>query len=107
MVRTRGDNSARRAVGAKAPRKQAACSSSSSSSIMASPGSKDKYSGGNPVRWMPTPSWQKGIGGFLQKCNSVNSPCDSKTNEPEDGTTPSSLNSTSDQEQISEITSLD
>ena len=26
-----------------------------------SPGSKDKNGGGNPVRWTPTPSWQKGM----------------------------------------------
>jgi hypothetical protein len=42
-------------VGAKAPRKQLAGGTS-----ISSPGSKDKQGGGNPVRWTPTPSWQKG-----------------------------------------------
>ena len=46
-------------VGAKAPRKQLG-GASSSTSVFGSPGSKDKYSSGNPVRWTPTPSWQKG-----------------------------------------------
>lgn len=57
------------AVGGKAPRKQPACSSSCS--ITSSPGSKDKYSGGNPVRWMPTPSWQKGMK-YNENCNNIN-----------------------------------
>ena len=42
-------------VGAKAPRKQLAAAPN-----LGSPGSKDKHGGGNPVRWTPTPSWQKG-----------------------------------------------
>lgn len=63
MVRTRGDNTGRRVVAAKAPRKQlggGGGGGSSSSNVLGSPGAKDKTSGGNPVRWTPTPSWQKG-----------------------------------------------
>ena len=51
------------AAGAKAPRKQVGGSSSSSAaSSLGSPTSsgKNKYVGGNPVRWWPSPKWQKG-----------------------------------------------
>lgn len=51
------------AAGAKAPRKQVGGSSSSSAaSSLGSPRSsgKNKYAGGNPVKWWPSPKWQKG-----------------------------------------------
>jgi hypothetical protein len=44
-------------VGAKAPRKQLGAGGSN----LGSPGSNDKHSGGNPVRWTSTPTWQKGM----------------------------------------------
>ena len=51
------------AAGAKAPRKQVGGSSSAASSL-GSPTSagKNKYAGGNPVKWWPSPKWQKGTG---------------------------------------------
>ena len=52
------------AVGAKAPRKQVGGGSSSAASSFGSPtssGNKNKYNGGNPVKWWPSPKWQKGI----------------------------------------------
>ncbi|XP_046862711.1 PCNA-associated factor-like [Xenia sp. Carnegie-2017] len=62
MVRTKADSSGRKVIGAKAPRKQLANPSST-------PASKDRYGAGNPVRWTPTPSWQKGIASFFSKCS--------------------------------------
>ena len=51
------------AVGAKAPRKQVGGSSSAASSFgspTSSGSSRNKYAGGNPVKWWPSPKWQKG-----------------------------------------------
>ena len=49
------------AVGAKAPRKQVGASSSVGSPTgSGAGGSKNKNSGGNPVKWWPSPKWQKG-----------------------------------------------
>ncbi|XP_074627177.1 PCNA-associated factor-like [Acropora palmata] len=73
MVRTKADGAGRKAAGAKAPRKQVGgCSSSSAASSCGSPSSsrKNKYAGGNPVKWWPSPKWQKGIGDFFCKENS-------------------------------------
>lgn len=70
MVRTRAENTGRRAAGAKAPRKQLGGGSSSSSEL-GSPGGKDKHAGGNPVKWTQTPSWQKGIGSFFGKPENI------------------------------------
>ncbi|XP_020628848.1 PCNA-associated factor-like [Orbicella faveolata] len=70
MVRTKADGAGRRAVGAKAPRKQVGGGSSSAASSFGSPtssGNKNKYNGGNPVKWWPSPKWQKGIGDFFPK----------------------------------------
>lgn len=75
MVRTKADGAGRKAAGAKAPRKQVGGSSSSSAaSSLGSPTSsgKNKYAGGNPVRWWPSPKWQKGIGDFFSKENCGN-----------------------------------
>lgn len=72
MVRTKADGAGRRAVGAKAPRKQVGGGSSSAASSFGSPnssGNKNKYNGGNPVKWWPSPKWQKGIGDFFPKDN--------------------------------------
>ncbi|KAJ7371524.1 hypothetical protein OS493_024864 [Desmophyllum pertusum] len=70
MVRTAKDG--RKAVGAKAPRKQAGGGGSSSAgpsfgSPTSSGAGKNKHAGGNPVRWWPSPKWQKGIGDFFAK----------------------------------------
>lgn len=72
MVRTKADGAGRKAAGAKAPRKQVGGSSSSAASSCGSPSSsgKNKYAGGNPVKWWPSPKWQKGIGDFFCKENS-------------------------------------
>jgi len=61
----------RRAAGAKAPRKQVGGSSAAASSF-GSPtnAGKNKHGGGNPVKWWPSPKWQKGIGEFFSKENS-------------------------------------
>ncbi|CAH3177941.1 unnamed protein product [Porites lobata] len=70
MVRTKADGASRRAVGAKAPRKQVGGSSSAASSFgspTSSGSSRNKYAGGNPVKWWPSPKWQKGIGEFFPK----------------------------------------
>ncbi|CAH3031742.1 unnamed protein product [Pocillopora meandrina] len=74
MVRTKADSAGRKAVGAKAPRKQFGASSSSSSvgSPNNSGGGKNKNSGGNPVKWWPSPKWQKGIGQFFPKDGASN-----------------------------------
>ncbi|XP_076336447.1 PCNA-associated factor-like [Tachypleus tridentatus] len=68
MVRTKGDNCSKKAVGAKAPRKALStsavgCSLSTSSPARSS--KADKYAGGNPYCPRPTPSWQKEISAFL------------------------------------------
>lgn len=72
MVRTKADGAGRKAAGAKAPRKQVGGCSSSAASSCGSPSSsgKNKYAGGNPVKWWPSPKWQKGIGDFFGKENS-------------------------------------
>ncbi|KAL9987575.1 hypothetical protein ACROYT_G001909 [Oculina patagonica] len=75
MVRTKADGAGRRAVAAKAPRKQVGGGSSSAASSFGSPtssGGKNKYAGGNPVKWWPSPKWQKGIGDFFPKENPSN-----------------------------------
>lgn len=98
MVRTKADGAGRRAVGAKAPRKQVGGGSSSAASSFGSPnssGNKSKYNGGNPVKWWPSPKWQKGIGDFFPKDNtssevstekpssSVASECPGTSSEPQ------------------------
>lgn len=72
MVRTKADSAGRKAVGAKAPRKQFFASSSSVGSPNNSGGGKNKNSGGNPVKWWPSPKWQKGIGQFFPKDGASN-----------------------------------
>eukprot|EP00794_Sanderia_malayensis_P019504 gene19504-21432_t len=81
MVRTRADCSVRRAVVAKAPRKQvgnsAARIASTSTSGGGSSAHKGGYSGGgggNPLRICPTPSWQKGIAEFYPKVSKKEKP---------------------------------
>ena len=93
MVRTRADNTGKKVVGAKAPRKQLGGGFSNNSPV-----SKDKQGGGNPVRWTPTPSWQKGIGNFFQKRDgSTGEKSSESKREPA-----SSTESTSEQEPLSE-----
>ncbi|XP_022251472.1 PCNA-associated factor-like [Limulus polyphemus] len=68
MVRTKGDNCAKKAVAAKAPRKALSTSAAGCSSSMSSPARSakaDKYAGGNPYCPRPTPSWQKEISAFF------------------------------------------
>ncbi|XP_038077419.1 PCNA-associated factor-like [Patiria miniata] len=68
MVRTKADNCARKAVAAKAPRKNLGASSTAmkAGNSMKSPaGKKGKYGGGNPVCPRPTPEWQKEITNFM------------------------------------------
>ncbi|KAL5493218.1 hypothetical protein EMCRGX_G014365 [Ephydatia muelleri] len=65
MVRTRANNSAaRKAVVAKAPRKQLAPAHVASPSGKSKKGGKHSI-GGNPAKVWPTPAWQKGIADFL------------------------------------------
>lgn len=72
MVRTKANSAGRKAVGAKAPRKQFGATSSSVGSPNNSGGGKNKNSGGNPVKWWPSPKWQKGIGQFFPKDGASN-----------------------------------
>ena len=69
-----------------------------------SPGSKDKQGGGNPVRWTPTPSWQKGISNFFQKRDDGSTSEKSSESKSDPA---SSTESTTQQEPSSDITSLD
>ncbi|XP_072174851.1 PCNA-associated factor-like [Diadema setosum] len=83
MVRTKADNSARKAVAAKAPRKALAPTGGSSLMSPKSGGKKDRYGGGNTVCPQPTPDWQKSVSMFFTKVPSTSS---GKENEdPEDG----------------------
>ncbi|XP_005994160.1 PCNA-associated factor [Latimeria chalumnae] len=70
MVRTKADSgsgSYRKAVAARAPRKNFGAANAASSSLSSPSGKKSesKYAGGNPVCVRPTPTWQKGIGEFF------------------------------------------
>lgn len=70
MARTKANSAGRKAAGAKAPRKQVGGSSAGSSfgSPTSSGVSKNRNGvGGNPVKWWPSPKWQKGIGDFFAK----------------------------------------
>ncbi|XP_031557623.1 PCNA-associated factor-like [Actinia tenebrosa] len=80
MVRTKADGGGRKAVAAKAPRKQVGGGSSDSAGSMMSPGKNSGgCNGGNPIRWWPTPDWQKGVGDFFPKVD--NSKKSSQTSE--------------------------
>ncbi|XP_032229992.2 PCNA-associated factor [Nematostella vectensis] len=68
MVRTKADGCGRKAVAAKAPRKQVGGGSSGGcSSGAAMTPDKSSAGGGNQVRWWPTPEWQKGVDSFFTK----------------------------------------
>ncbi|XP_033634349.1 PCNA-associated factor-like [Asterias rubens] len=86
MVRTKADNCSRKAVAAKAPRKNLGASSSGvmmgSNSMKSPAGKKSKYAGGNSVCPRPTPEWQKEITNFLIK--SPRSASKQKENEDPD-----------------------
>ncbi|XP_074651287.1 PCNA-associated factor-like [Tubulanus polymorphus] len=93
MVRTRGDNSARKAVAAKAPRKALSTPSASCYGESSSPGGKaGKYAGGNPYCPRPTPEWQKPIDMFFQKSDKENTKPNEKTTS-DAGATSSKSNS--------------
>ncbi|XP_022097034.1 PCNA-associated factor-like [Acanthaster planci] len=90
MVRTKADNCARKAVAAKAPRKNLGVSNNTAmkagSSMKSPAGKKGKYRGGNPVCPRPTPEWQKEITNFMIR--SPRSATKQKENvDPEDGET--------------------
>lgn len=66
MVRTRANNAAvRKAVVAKAPRKQLAPVRSVTSPSSGKSKKGKLFVGGNPAKAWPTPTWQKGIQTFL------------------------------------------
>ncbi|KAJ8022044.1 PCNA-associated factor [Holothuria leucospilota] len=67
MVRTRADNTARKAVAAKAPRKNFNAAGPSSNSTSPTGSKSNKHSGGNPYCPRPTPEWQKEITNFFIK----------------------------------------
>jgi len=71
MVRTLADGGSKKAVAAKAPRKNLGCSSGGSSSVYSSSPSSNNPNFGlsNHARMWPTPTWQKGINNFFKKCD--------------------------------------
>nr|XP_054768915.1 PCNA-associated factor-like [Lytechinus pictus] len=86
MVRTKADNSCRKAVAAKAPRKALAPTRAGTVMSPSSGGKKDKYGGGNPVNPQPTPEWQKSINTFFTMTPSSSSSSSSgkENTDPED-----------------------
>ncbi|XP_065671309.1 PCNA-associated factor isoform X2 [Hydra vulgaris] len=71
MVRTRAENSSRKAVAAKAPRKSLGGESNGGSSMGSCYDSSSKNGNSFPLinhaKMWPTPAWQKGIKSFFSK----------------------------------------
>ncbi|XP_002163831.1 PCNA-associated factor isoform X1 [Hydra vulgaris] len=70
MVRTRAENSSRKAVAAKAPRKSLGSESNGGSSMASCYDSSSKNGSFpliNHAKMWPTPTWQKGIKSFFSK----------------------------------------
>ncbi|XP_064618939.1 PCNA-associated factor-like [Lineus longissimus] len=83
MVRTKSDNTARKAVAAKAPRKALVTPSPraglSSPKGRSSGSSKNRWAGGNPAVKREVPDWQKPITGFFSPSKK-----DKENSTPED-----------------------
>ncbi|XP_041480005.1 PCNA-associated factor-like [Lytechinus variegatus] len=84
MVRTKADNSCRKAVAAKAPRKALAPTRAGTVMSPSAGGKKDKYGGGNPVNPQPTPEWQKSINTFFTMTSPSSSSSGKENKDPED-----------------------
>jgi len=76
MVRTLADGGSKKAVAAKAPRKNFGGGSGGSSSVYnSSPSSNSANFGSfNHARMWPTPTWQKGINNFFKKGDKPDEP---------------------------------
>ncbi|XP_071840352.1 uncharacterized protein [Apostichopus japonicus] len=81
MVRTRAENTARKTVAAKAPRKNFNAGSSSSTSPTSA--KANKHAGGNPYCPRPTPEWQAEITKFFIK-TPKEPKLDKENQDPED-----------------------